>query len=115
MNVNNGNMAFSILLALRGLPRRLSGKESTCQCRRCRRPRFNRWVKKIPWKRKSQPIPGFLPEKFRRHDFKTFLQGSSLAVMNDMGRTDRVNMASVLGKKEGKPENTCLNESVFDK
>lgn len=49
------------------------------------------------------------------HGFKTLLQGSSLAVMNDMGRTDRVNTASVLGKKEGKPENTCLNESVFDK
>jgi len=49
------------------------------------------------------------------HGFKTLLQGSSLAVMNDMGRTDRVNTASVLGKKEGKPENMCLNESVFDK
>ena len=33
----------------------LSGKESTCQCRRyrkCRRLRFDPWVGKIPWKRK---------------------------------------------------------------
>ena len=43
--------------------RRLSGKESTCQCRRCRRHGFDPWVRKIPWRRKRQPIPGFLPEK----------------------------------------------------
>ena len=26
----------------------------------CRRPRFNPWVGKIPWRRKWQPIPVFL-------------------------------------------------------
>ena len=31
-----------------GLPRWLSGKESTCQCRRCRKRGFDPWVKKIP-------------------------------------------------------------------
>ena len=31
-----------------GLPRWLSGKESTCQCRRCKRRRFNPWDGKIP-------------------------------------------------------------------
>ena len=37
-----------------------SGKESTnaCQCRRCR---FNIWVGKIPWRRKWQATPVFLP------------------------------------------------------
>ena len=34
-----------------------SGKESTCQCRRCR---FNLWVGKISWRRKWQPTPVFL-------------------------------------------------------
>ena len=33
-----------------GLPRWLSGKESTCQCRRLRRQGFNPWIGKIPWK-----------------------------------------------------------------
>ena len=37
-----------------GLPRWLSGKESTCQCCRCR---FDLWVGKIPWRRKWQPTP----------------------------------------------------------
>ena len=36
----------------------LSGKESACQCRR---HRFNPWVGKIPWRRKWQPTPVFLP------------------------------------------------------
>ena len=31
-----------------GLPRWLSGKESTCHCRRCRRYGFDSWAGKIP-------------------------------------------------------------------
>ena len=34
------------------------------QCRRCRRHRFDPWVGKIPWRRKWQPTPVFLPGKF---------------------------------------------------
>ena len=41
-----------------GIPRWLNGKESTCQCRRCR---FDPWVGKIPWRRAWQPTPVFLP------------------------------------------------------
>ena len=39
------------------------GKESACQCRRCRRHGFDPWVVKIPWRRKWKPIPVFLPGK----------------------------------------------------
>ena len=45
---------------MRGSPGRLSSKEPTCQCRRCR---FNPWVGKIPWRKKWQPTPVFLPGK----------------------------------------------------
>ena len=38
----------------------LIGKETTCQCRRCG---FNPWVGKIPWRRKWQHTPVFLPGK----------------------------------------------------
>ena len=41
----------------------LSGKESTCQCRKLRGHRFDSWVRKIPWRRKWQPIAVFLPGK----------------------------------------------------
>ena len=40
-----------------------SGKESACQCRRCKRLGFHPWVWKIPWRRKQQPAPVFLPGK----------------------------------------------------
>ena len=29
----------------------------------CRRPEFDPWVEKIPWRREWQPIPVFLPEE----------------------------------------------------
>ena len=39
----------------------LSAEESACQCRR---RGFDLWVGKIPWRKKWQPTPIFLPEKF---------------------------------------------------
>ena len=35
-------------------------KEFACECRR---HGFDPWVRKIPWRRKWQPIPAFLPRK----------------------------------------------------
>ena len=31
----------------------------------CRRPGFDPWVGKIPWRRKWQPTPAFLPGEFQ--------------------------------------------------
>ena len=45
----------------KGLPSGTSGKEPTYKCRRPRRPRFNPWVGKIPWRRKWQRTLVFLP------------------------------------------------------
>ena len=45
------------------LPRWLSGKESACKCRR---QGFNPWVRSIPWRRKWQSTPVFLPGKSHR-------------------------------------------------
>ena len=45
------------------IPRWCSGKESACQCIRYKRRRLNPWVGKIPWNRKWQPAPVFLPGK----------------------------------------------------
>ena len=41
------------LMLIMRLPRPLSGKESTCQCRR---HRFDSWVGKIPWRIKWNPL-----------------------------------------------------------
>ena len=40
-----------------------SGKVPVCQCRRHKRHRFDPWVGNIPWRRKWQPTPVFLPGK----------------------------------------------------
>jgi len=49
---------------LQGLPRWHGGKESACQYRRCKRFGVDPWVRQIPWSRKWQPTPIFLPGKF---------------------------------------------------
>ena len=41
----------------------ISSKQSTCQCRRYG---FDPWIEKIPWIRKWQPTPLFLPGKSNR-------------------------------------------------
>ena len=60
-----GAIAFSIRKTnsgrLLGLPRRLSGKESTCNAGDM--SLINPWVGKIPWKRKWQASPVFLSGK----------------------------------------------------
>ena len=43
-----------------GFPGGTSGKVPTCQCRRCKRCRFDPWVRKILWRKKWQPTPVFL-------------------------------------------------------
>ena len=53
----------------------LSGKESTCQHRRLKRHRFNSWVRKIPWRRKWQPTPAFLPGDSHRGAWKATVHG----------------------------------------
>ena len=45
----------------KGFPGGASCKEPSCQCRRCKRCRFDPWVGKIPWRRAWQPTPVFLP------------------------------------------------------
>ena len=46
-----------------GFPGGTSGKESTCQCRRQKRCRFDPWVRRIPRRRAWQTTPVFSPIK----------------------------------------------------
>ena len=52
--VNNFRLLVSNALRI---PRWLSGKEPTCQCKRYRRCGFDPWVGKISWRRKCNPLP----------------------------------------------------------
>ena len=46
------------------IPKWCSGKESACQCKKCKKHGFDPWVGKIPWRRKWQSTPVFLPGEF---------------------------------------------------
>ena len=63
-----------------GLPGWLSGKKSACQCRECKRHGCDPWVGKIPWRRKWQLTPVFLPGEFHGQ--------SSLAGYSPRGRKE---------------------------
>ena len=66
------------------LPRWLSGREPSCQYRRCRRHGFSFWVGKIPWKRKWQPVPVFLPGKShgQRHLLREIISAWQIQMRN---------------------------------
>ena len=72
---NNCNPSFT-----GGAPGGASGKEPTCQHRDVKRCGFDPWVRKIPWRRKRQPTPVFLPGESRGQ--------RSLAGYSPWGRTD---------------------------
>ena len=74
-----------------GLPWWLHGKESTCQCRS---RGFDPWVGKIPWRRKWQPTPVFLPRKSQRS-----LAGYTVhGVEKELGTTKQLNSTSTSGE-----------------
>ena len=66
--LSDSNRIYLLLLSLSfvlgGLPRWLSGKESISQCSRHRKYGFYPCVGKIPWRKKRQPAPLFLPGKY---------------------------------------------------
>ena len=76
----------------KGLPRWLGGKESACQCRR---GELHPWVVKIPWRRKWQPTPVFLPGK--SHGQRS-LAGYSLCGCKESDRTERANTHVTLNR-----------------
>ena len=51
------------MIPILGFPGGDSGKKSTCQCRKHKRCWFDPWVGAIPWRRKWQLTPVFLPGK----------------------------------------------------
>ena len=59
LNLASLETFFPLTVLVTGLPGGASGKES----RRCKRCRFDPWVRKIPWRKEWQPTPVFLPGK----------------------------------------------------
>ena len=68
----------------------LGGRESTCQGRG---HRFDPWVRKIPWRRKWQPTPVFLPGKSRG---QRSLVGYSPQGCNESDTTEHSRISSII-------------------
>ena len=82
--VSTENLKIPITGGKGGFKRvQLSGKESVCQCTRCR---FNPWVRKIPWRRKWQPTSISLPGKSHEQS----LAGYSLWGHKELGMTEQL-------------------------
>ena len=79
---NNSILHFSRCI----LPDTTISKEPACQCRRHKRCRFNPCVRKIPWRRKWQPTPVFLPGKSHG---QTSLEGYSLWGRKESNMTEQ--------------------------
>ena len=103
--INHNGKEYERHKYTRGLPRWLSGKESTCQCRRHRRCGFDPWVGKIPWGRKWQPTPVFLPGKF--HGQK------NLVVYSPRGRKESDITGQLSTHPLGTNKTTFLSEKII--
>jgi len=55
---------WSVVSNVKGFPGRAVVKNPPASAGDAKKRRFNPWVRKIPWSRKWQPTPVFLPGKF---------------------------------------------------
>ena len=55
---------ISVIFIFTYIPKWCSGKQSASQCKRCKSPGFDLWVRNISWGRNCQLTPVFLFEKF---------------------------------------------------
>ena len=69
-------LSSSTILKHLGFPRWRNSKESTCQCRRCKRCGFDPWVEMIPWSRNGNPLQySCLEDSMDRGDWQATVHG----------------------------------------
>ena len=88
----------------------LSGKESTCHCRSHRRCGFDRWVGKIPCRRKWQPTPVFLSGEFRG---QRSLVNYSPWGLKELDTTEWLTVSFLSSKQYALSLAACLSSTLF--
>ena len=77
-----------------------SGKVPVCQCRRHKRHRFGPWVGNIPWRRKWQPTPVFLPGKSHgQTSLEGYISWGGERVRRDLAKQQHNNNDRFSGKR----------------
>ena len=104
---------FTILQVCRK-PQWLKRSRIHLQCRRCRRLEFDLWLRKIPWRRKRQLTPVFLPGESHG---QSSLVGYSHEVAKSQTRLSNSTIAATIlpangqGKYKYKNRYECFNEN----
>ena len=97
--------SLSLSRILRVFPGGASGKESACQCRRCKRCRFDPWVGKIPWRRARLPTPVFLPGEFHGQGslagYSPWITKSDMAEVTEHAHTPVVQFLGLCLPRQG--------------
>ena len=89
-----------------GLPQGFSGERIFLRFRRLRTGEFNPWGGKIPWRRKCQPTPEFLPGESQG---QWSLVGYSPKGSKEVGRTGRLSTHTVIREMQA-----ALGGAVWD-
>ena len=82
-------------------------KNLPTQCKRHKRHGFDPWFRKIPWKRKWQPTPVFLPGKSHGQGFLAFpnqekFRQGFIGAPAVAGERENMQQACLLALKRGK-------------
>ena len=78
-------------------------------CLQCRRPGFDPWVKKIPWRREWQPTPVFLPGKSHG---QRCLVGYSPWARKESDRTERLSFFFFLYNNKNQVKENSFQHGV---
>ena len=63
--LETASIVLKQLMNIFSIPGGTIGKESTCQCQRHKRCKFDPWVERLPWRKTWQPTAVFLSGKFQ--------------------------------------------------
>ncbi|CAN0401695.1 unnamed protein product [Rangifer tarandus platyrhynchus] len=94
-----------ILCKYSGFPGDARGKESVCQCRRCKRLGYDPWVRKIHWRREYHPHSSILICKIPRTEEFGRLQSMG---WKESDTTKRLNICKYL-RSHNHPRNQDVN------
>ena len=103
--INKSQSNLCIMPLFGGFPGGISGKEATYQGRRHKRCRFGPWVRKIPWRRKWQSTPVFLP---RESHGPRSLQGCSPQGRKESDKTEATSQPHLYLKKGKEKEEVSV-------